>query len=86
MMYYRNMPCQNKRGRQADAGTSHATSDYREDSEGDSSNSQVNVNTEDQIFNRIAQRLATNVEMTQGDPRRSMGSRVPLILWMPRCG
>ena len=62
-----------RRGRQAGIETPHATRMERETSEGESSNPQTQANMEEQLFNRIAQRLVASIESTQGDPEKKYG-------------
>ena len=63
-----NMPPQGRRARQAVAGTPEATGNRGDMSEGESSHPQAEVNVEEQLFTRIAQRLAASIGSVESDP------------------
>ena len=64
------MPRGTRRGRREGAVTSCATGEERQAFEGESSNPQASINMEEQLFSRIAQRLAASMESVQGDPEK----------------
>jgi len=65
-----NMPPRGRRARQAVAGTPEATGNHGDMSEGESSHPQAEVNVEEQLFTRIAQRLAASIGSVESDPEK----------------
>ena len=64
------MPPRSRRARQAAAETPKAIRSRGDMSEGESSHPQVGVNVEEQIFTRIAERLATSIRSVESDPKK----------------
>ena len=64
------MPPRGRRARQAVAGTPEATGNRGDMSEGESSHPQAEVNVEEQLFTRIAQRLAASIGLVESNPEK----------------